>query len=78
MQFMEENMELGQIDATDLARNNYTYYSQYCAQGRAYPSLYDGAKSAYKRAIYGMYQNKTTKTVKVAELAAHALPYRCC
>lgn len=75
MQFMEENMELGHIDATDLARKNYTHYSQYCAQGRAYPQIYDGCKSSYRRAIYGMYQNGSNKKVKVAELAAFALPY---
>lgn len=62
-------------DATELAKVNYTEYSKYVAQGRAYPNLLDGAKSAYKRAIYGMYLNKTNKTVKVAELAAHALPF---
>lgn len=62
-------------DACELAKTNYTEYSQYVAQGRSYPSIYDGAKSSYKRAIYGMYTNKTSKTVKVAELAAHALPY---
>jgi len=32
-------------------------------------------KSSYRRAIYGMYQNGTSKKVKVAELAAFALPY---
>lgn len=63
------------MDACELAKTNYTEYSQYVAQGRSYPSIYDGAKSSYKRAIYGMYTNKTNKTVKVAELAAHALPY---
>lgn len=66
---------LDTIDATELAKNNYTDYSRYVAQGRSYPSLYDGAKSSYRRAIYGMYLNKTSKKVKVAELAAHALPY---
>lgn len=66
---------LDTIDATELAKNNYTDYSKYVAQGRSYPSLYDGAKSSYRRAIYGMYLNKTSKKVKVAELAAHALPY---
>ena len=65
---------LDTIDATELAKNNYTDYSKYVAQGRSYPSLYDGAKSSYRRAIYGMYLNKTSKKVKVAELAAHALP----
>ena len=62
-------------DATELAKENYTEYGKYVSSGRAYPRLEDGAKSAYKRAIYGMYLNKTSKTVKVAELAAHALPY---
>ena len=66
---------LDTIDATELAKNNYTDYSKYVAQGRSHPSLYDGAKSSYRRAIYGMYLNKTSKKVKVAELAAHALPY---
>lgn len=66
---------LDSIDATELAKTNYTDYSSYVARGRAYPSLYDGCKSSYKRAIYGMYLNKSSKKVKVAELAAHALPY---
>lgn len=66
---------LDTIDALELAKNNYTHYSRYVAQGRAYPSLIDGAKSSYRRAIYGMYLNKSQKKVKVAELAAHALPY---
>lgn len=63
------------IDATELAKTNYTEYSSYVAQGRAYPCITDGAKSSYRRAIYGMYLNKSNKIVKVAELAAHALPY---
>lgn len=63
------------VDATELAKKNYTHYSQYCAQGRAYPQIYDGAKSSYRRAIYGMHENRSAKKVKVAELAAHALPY---
>lgn len=62
-------------DATELAKENYTEYGRYVARGRAYPNIYDGAKTVYKRAIYGMYQNKSNKIVKVAELAAHALPY---
>lgn len=66
---------LDTIDATELAKKNYTHYSQYCAQGRAYPQIYDGLKSSYRRAIYGMYQNGGSKKVKVAELAAFALPY---
>lgn len=68
-------MVLGKIDATELARRNYTDYSVYCAQGRAYPQLIDGSKSVYKRVIYGMWQRDTGKIVKVSDLAAQALPY---
>ena len=67
--------EIRTIDALEMAQNNYKDYSLYVAQGRAYPALKDGLKSSYRRAIYGMYLNNTHKTVKVAELAAHALPY---
>ena len=63
------------MDATELAKTNYTEYSRYVGQGRAYPCIYDGLKSSYKRALYGMYLNNTHKIVKVAELAAFALPY---
>lgn len=62
-------------DALEMAKENYTEYSRYVAQGRAYPSLIDGLKSSYKRAIYGMYLHNNHKIVKVAELAAHALPF---
>ena len=62
-------------DSLELEKENYTEYSKYVAQGRAYPCITDGLKSSYKRAIYGMYKNNTHKIVKVAELAAHALPY---
>ena len=63
------------VDATELAKNNYTDYSKYVAQGRSYPQIYDGAKSSYRRAIYGMYKGQSQKKMKVAELAALALPY---
>ena len=64
------------IDALELVRNNYKDYSIYVANGgRAYCSVYDGLKSSYRRALYGIYENKSSKIVKVAELAAHALPY---
>lgn len=63
------------VDATELAKTNYTDYSLYVARGRAYNQLQDGMKSSYRRAIYGMYLNKSSKKLKVAELAAHALPY---
>lgn len=63
------------VDATELAKINYTDYSKYVAQGRSYNSIYDGAKSSYRRAIFGMYKGQGQKKMKVAELAALALPY---
>ena len=63
------------IDALELVRNNYKDYSRYVSQGRAYCNVIDGLKSSYRRALYGIYENKSSKIVKVAELAAHALPY---
>ena len=62
-------------DALELARENYSSYGRYIAMGRSYPQIYDGCKSSYRRAIYGMWQNRCSKMYKVAELAAHALPY---
>lgn len=62
-------------NALDIARENYTSYSKYVAAGRAYASIFDGTKTVYKRAVYGMYKNNKHKITKVAELAAHALPY---
>ena len=62
-------------DALELAQENYKDYSIYVAQGRAYPNIKDGAKSVYKRAIYGMWKDAPRTKVKVAELAAYALPY---
>lgn len=64
-----------EIDALKLVRDNYTEYSLYVAEGRAYPCIYDGCKSSYKRAIYGMWKDAPRKIQKVAELAAYALPY---
>ena len=63
------------IDANELARNNYTEYSKYVSSGRAYPQVYDGLKSSYRRALYGMWEYDSGKIVKLADLAAHALPY---
>ena len=71
----KELSEKNSVDATELAKNNYTDYSKYVAQGRSYPQIYDGAKSSYRRAIYGMYKGQSQKKMKVAELAALALPY---
>lgn len=68
-------MENTSINALELVKQNYSDYSRYVAGGRAYPHIIDGLKASYRRALYGMWENKTNKTVKVAELAAHALPY---
>lgn len=62
-------------NALEIAKSGYTNLSKYVAQGRAYNSIFDGMKTVYKRAIYGMYKNNKNKVTKVAELAAHALPY---
>lgn len=62
-------------DALEIAKENYTEYSKYVAMGRAYPNIKDGCKSAYKRAIYGMWKDGPRSIVKVAKLAAYALPY---
>lgn len=62
-------------DALELARENYTEYGLYVSRGRAYPQILDGAKSSYRRAIYGMWKDAPRSIVKVAELAAAALPY---
>ena len=62
-------------DALELARENYKEYGLYVSSGRAYPQLLDGTKSSYKRAIYGMWKSAPRSVVKVAELAATALPY---
>lgn len=70
-----EDTSLKVIDATELAKNSYTEYSRYVSCGRAYPQVIDGAKSSYRRAIYGMYKGQGQKKMKVAELSAFALPY---
>ena len=62
-------------DALSLVKDNYRDYGLAVARGRAYPSLIDGLKSSQRRALYGMHENRSNKIVKVAELAAHALPY---
>lgn len=63
------------VDSLKIAQENYTEYSKYVAQGRAYPSIVDGLKTSYKRALYGIYKEGARKIQKVAELAAFALPY---
>ena len=67
------NIELK--DALEIAQNNYKEYSKYVAMGRAYPNILDGCKSAYKRAIYGMWKDGPRSIVKCAKLASYALPY---
>lgn len=63
------------LNALDIVKTNMRDYSLYIAEGRSYNCILDGAKLAYKRAIYGMHENNSHKVVKVAELAAFALPY---
>ena len=72
---MKVSTQLVTKDALEIAKDNYRDYSLYVAQGRAYPNILDGCKSSYKRAIYGMWKDAPRKVVKVAELAAFALPY---
>lgn len=67
--------EVLSIDAVELVKNNYKDYGKYVGMGRAYPCVTDGLKASYRRCLYGMWENKSNKIVKVAELAAHALPY---
>ena len=62
-------------DALEITRDNMRDYGIYVAAGRAFGNIRDGLKSSYKRAIYGMHLHNTHKTLKVAELAAFALPY---
>lgn len=69
------NDSIATKDALELVQDNMREYSLYIAEGRSYNCLLDGAKSAYKRAIYGMHENNSHKIVKVAELASFALPY---
>mgnify|MGYP006990231803 CR=1 FL=1 len=51
------NEDIKAIDAVDLATEAYKEYSHYVNTGRAAPNLIDGAKSVYKRLIYGCYKN---------------------
>lgn len=72
---MDSTTKLKIVDALELTRNNYRDYGLYVGGGRAYGSIFDGCKSAYKRAIYGMWKDAPRKICKVAELAAFALPF---
>lgn len=71
----QKTRKIESVDALELVRQNYKDYATYVSAGRSYPCLIDGLKSSYRRALFGMYENKSNKIVKVAELAAHALPY---
>lgn len=68
-------MQFSNKDALELAKENYSEYSKYVAQGRAYPCIKDGFKSVAKRAVYGMYKEGPRHIVKMAQLASYALPY---
>lgn len=63
------------VDSLEMARDNYLEYSKYVSQGRAYPQIYDGCKSSYKRVVYGMWKDAPRSKIKLAKLAACALPY---
>lgn len=60
-------------DALELASENYREYSKYIAEGRAYPSIIDGAKSVQKRIIYSLYKKAPRSIIKVAEAAGYCL-----
>lgn len=62
-------------DALEIASKNYTDYGLYISQGRSYPCIKDGCKSVVKRSVYGMYKDGPRHIVKMAQLAAYALPY---
>ena len=62
-------------DALEIAQQNYTDYSLYVSQGRAYPCIKDGCKSVVKRSVYGIYKEGPRHIVKLAQLASYALPY---
>lgn len=71
---MKEN-NIEEIDATDLVTQAYKEYSSYVNKGRATPNLLDGAKSVYKRLIYGCYKTAPRHKIKSAELVGYALKY---
>ena len=60
-------------DALELASENYREYSKYIAEGRAYPSIIDGAKSVQKRVMYSLYKKAPRSIIKVAEAAGYCL-----
>lgn len=62
-------------DALEIAQDNYRDYGIGIAQGRSYPCIKDGCKSVVKRSVYGMYKDGPRHIVKMAQLAAYALPY---
>lgn len=62
-------------DALEIAQDNYRDYGIGIAQGRSYPCIKDGCKSVVKRSVYGMYKDGPRHIIKMAQLAAYALPY---
>lgn len=70
---IDNNIE--EIDAVDLVTEAYKEYSDYVNRGRATPNLLDGAKSVYKRLIYGCYKSAPRHKIKSAELCGYALKY---
>lgn len=63
------------IDGVELVTEAYKDYAHYVNTGRAAPNLIDGAKSVYKRLIYGCYKEGPRHKVKSAELCGYALKY---
>lgn len=67
--------DIKNIDAVELVTDAYKEYSHYVNTGRAAPNLIDGAKSVYKRLIYGCYKEGPRHKVKSAELCGFPLKY---
>lgn len=71
---MKENY-VKPIDGVELVTEAYKEYAHYVNTGRAAPNLIDGAKSVYKRLIYGCYKLGPRHKIKSAELCGYALKY---
>lgn len=67
--------EIIEIDATDLVTDAYKDYSEYVNTTRSCGNLIDGAKSVYKRLIYGCYKDAPRRKIKSAELCGIPLKY---
>ena len=75
MQNTFNSHQIATENALEITRVNMRDYGKMVAMGRSYPNIADGLKASYKRAIYGMHLSNKHQIVKVAELAAYALPY---